>query len=368
MIFLSYAREDRALCDEIESDLAAAGFPLVKDEPQPEANPSWRSGVRQSMQESQTMLILWSGHAEGSPWVEQEIRAFDGIRVWLVVDDTSLPAGLSDRDLTVRGSSPLHEALSAYVRPSRGFRHPRRAREPIWRRDDVRRAAKQALDRVRRQPRPDRTLTQIDRDVFVLEPYELPFRRIAADVLLGVGPVTVRQYEQFLAEAGAPAHQAIDLSVDRHDLPVVAVTWYEAEACAEWFGGTLPTEMEWQHAAETAAALPYATATGAIDPALAWFGGQFAIGDRKPASHYPPNAGGFHGMCGNTWDWCATRWDGHRVIRGGSWQDGRRFCAARARYRNAPVDRDCTVGFRVRVQAKRIRSGEYAVVSRAVSG
>jgi hypothetical protein len=368
MIFLCYAREDRGRCEEIEAGLAAARFPLVKDEPQPEANPSWRSRVRQSMQDSQTMLILWSEHAEGSPWVEQEIRAFHGIRVWLRVDDTPLPAGLSDRDLPVHDSSALCAVLSTHVQRSRGSRRLFRSHAPARSRRDVRRAAKQALDRVRRQRRPDRTLTQIGRDGFVLGAYEMAFRTIAGDVLLGVGPVTVRQYGQFLAEAGAPAHHAIDRAPDRHDFPVVAVTWYEAQACAEWLGGTLPAEAEWQQAAETAAVFPYATATGAIDPALAWFGCQFATADRKPASDYPANAGGFHGMCGNTWDWCATRWDGHRVIRGGSWQDTRRFCAARARYRNAPVDRDCTVGFRVRLQARRIRSGEYAVVSRGVSG
>ena len=71
---------------------------------------------------------------------------------------------------------------------------------------------------------------------------------------MDVHEVTVAQYKTFAAATGRTVRtsgQGIELSrlspTDRH--PIVFVTWYEAEAYAEWTGKRIPTEAEWEYAA-----------------------------------------------------------------------------------------------------------------------
>jgi len=61
-------------------------------------------------------------------------------------------------------------------------------------------------------------------------------------------PVTRRQYGEFVAATG---HDAAPDRL-RDDCPVVHVTGQDAEAYARWAGKALPTEAEWEFAAEGA--------------------------------------------------------------------------------------------------------------------
>jgi len=126
------------------------------------------------------------------------------------------------------------------------------------------------------------------------------------------------------------------------DLPVMHVSWFEADAFARWRGARLPTEAEW----EKAAAL-HGSETGHLD--------QLDFG--------PGPAGPFVGDC---WEWTATWFDGYpgfrafpypeysqvffgaeyRVLRGASWAT--RPSVARATFRNwdYPERRQIFAGFR----------------------
>jgi formylglycine-generating enzyme required for sulfatase activity len=170
-------------------------------------------------------------------------------------------------------------------------------------------------------------------------------------VHLAATPVTNAQYRRFLEATGyASPPTWARAAFRRPDAPVVGVTWFEAMAYAAWCGGDLPSRAEWEWAATGGdPGVEYGTAQGRLSQAMAHFGVALGEGAPCPSEAYPPNRLAFSGMCGNTWDWCRTSDGSHQVICGGGYMDAALFCRARAAYRNAAIDRDCCVGFRIRI-------------------
>jgi iron(II)-dependent oxidoreductase len=154
-------------------------------------------------------------------------------------------------------------------------------------------------------------------------------------------PVTNGAYAEFVADSGAepPMYWERDgeggwLTTTFGDrrpldpsLPVVHVSWHEADAFARWAGKRLPTELEWEAAA------------GGADRERANLD-QLAFGCR-PAGAYAdaPSDCGAVQMLGDVWEWTASDFDAypgfeafpypeysevffgpeHKVLRGGAW-------------------------------------------------
>lgn len=146
------------------------------------------------------------------------------------------------------------------------------------------------------------------------------------------------------------------------NLPRERVTWYEAMAFCYWLSqrtGTsiiLPTEMQWQRAAQGDDGLTYPYGD-TFDKNLA----NTREGDIKKTTsitQYPQGASpyGVVDMSGNVGEWTLSQWDNdslditdhkERVLRGGSWYVNRHNSRSTSRNWNDPNFRVNYNGFRV---------------------
>ena len=154
-------------------------------------------------------------------------------------------------------------------------------------------------------------------------------------------------------------------------LPVMHVSWFEAEAFARWAGRRLPTELEWEKAA--------AWGPGATAPSRFPWGDEPATEERANLDHtaFGPAPAGAHaagasgygllGMTGDAWEWTSSRFEGYpgfapfpyreyssvffggdyRVLRGGSWATSSRVAVNTFRNWDHPGRRQIFAGLRL---------------------
>ena len=198
----------------------------------------------------------------------------------------------------------------------------------------------------------------VDLDAFYIDPHE----------------VTVGEYKAFLLESGyaASLHRNLSEFSPTDDHPIVAVSWHDAMAYAQWAGKRLPTEAEWEKAARGGLMdMHFPWGNDEIDSSKANYGNTHGL--TVPVGSYPANTYGLYDMAGNVAEWCMDPWDsnfyansplenpfaGHksrdatigdyksirglRVVRGGSWShtaspsfwvSGRHKSEAAKRYNN----------------------------------
>ena len=194
---------------------------------------------------------------------------------------------------------------------------------------------------------------------------------------LGVFAVTQEQYQRVMG--GNPSYfsptgdgRAEVVGLDTLLFPVEQVSEEDANAFCRKLSKLpeeqtenrvyrLPTEVEWEYAARAGTTTPFHFGK-ALGSARANFDGNYPYGGaaRGPnlertcaVGSYPPNPFGLYDMHGNVDEWCSdvhgNHYDGYgRMLRGGSWWFGARFC--RAAYTADPGSRNCS-GFRVACNA-----------------
>ncbi|NNC72139.1 MAG: formylglycine-generating enzyme family protein [Sphingomonadaceae bacterium] len=130
---------------------------------------------------------------------------------------------------------------------------------------------------------------------------------------------------------------------DAANQPVVQVAYEDAQAYAEWAGGALPSEAQWEYAALGGEAARDEPMSPNGTPSANFYQGVFPRRDlgedgftgRAPAGCYPPNGYGLYDMIGNVWEWTTAEGRGvpdAGVIKGGSFLCAANYCA---RYRPA---------------------------------
>lgn len=163
--------------------------------------------------------------------------------------------------------------------------------------------------------------------------------------------------EKWLPQAGYENH------------PVANVSWYGAKAFADWVGGSLPTEAQWEYACRAGTTTAYSYGNTANDNYM-W--NQYGVSGLTPAKvgSKLPNAWGLYDMHGNVLELCSDWYDENyglsaaqlsgtvtnpsgpatgsdRVVRGGSFAHHATLARSAARMTNAPDDTIIYCGFRV---------------------
>ena len=164
--------------------------------------------------------------------------------------------------------------------------------------------------------------------------------------------------------------------------PVEKISWYDAiEFCERLSRLTqrayrLPSEAEWEYACRAGTKTPFHFGE-TITPDLANYNGNYTYADASKGKYREEttpvgsfqiaNAFGLYDMHGSVWEWCEDHWHDNyevapsegsawlsendnqpRLLRGGSWYYPPWYCRCADRsWRNAPVSRNCLIGFRV---------------------
>ena len=191
--------------------------------------------------------------------------------------------------------------------------------------------------------------------------------------------ITNVQYRAFVEAMNRPTPRGHngektweDETLNGDTQPVVGVTWFDAQAFAEWIGGSLPTEAQWERAARGTASRTYPW--GDIPPKARQHANFARRYNRPmPVGQFPKGESpdGIADLAGNVWEWCLDEYNPTayqrnekdvprnplnlrfrdvlraRVIRGGAWDVGRAFLRSSLRFKFYPLDSTHTIGFRV---------------------
>jgi len=183
------------------------------------------------------------------------------------------------------------------------------------------------------------------------------------DYYMGETQVTIGQYLQFCKAVGKhypewleegskyniykgtnDSYKSIGMTESNTNHPITGVSWHDAVAFANWAGGRLPTEEEWESAAKGGQNFTYAGSDNIND--VAWYAGN-SENKTHPVKTKIANGYGLYDMSGNVWEWTNTTSGSSSVLRGGGWYRDAESCRLDGRSYDFPDGRYNFNGFRV---------------------
>ncbi len=147
----------------------------------------------------------------------------------------------------------------------------------------------------------------------------------------------------------------------RGNMPVSQITWYDAQAFAEWMGCRLPTEAEREYATRANTTTPFYTGDSlTLDQA---YFNNISGREAMPVGSFPPNAFGLYDMHGNMGEWCSDWYVEYdlkeisnprgpetgqqKVLRGGGFEVSAQECRSAYRVGVPPGNRSAGISFRI---------------------
>ena len=165
-----------------------------------------------------------------------------------------------------------------------------------------------------------------------------------------------------------------DESWGRDTRPVMNVSWWDAQAYANWLSREknqicrLPSEAEWEYAARASTTTKYSWGDeiGKNNANCDGCGSEWDNKQTAPVGNFKSNVFGLHDMHGNVWEWVQDPWHdsyesspenskswevngdfSSRVARGGSWALTPFFLQSTGRFTRSPELLNIAIGFRV---------------------
>jgi formylglycine-generating enzyme required for sulfatase activity len=145
--------------------------------------------------------------------------------------------------------------------------------------------------------------------------------------------------ECFIAGVCEPSvlHEDRPQDFNKPRQPVVFVNWEDARTYCSWRGGNLPTEAQWEVAAE-------GKKLGG-----AHFGQPYGNSAPEIIGKFEANSQGLYDMMGNVYEWTLNEYASsgkNKVVRGGAWNSASHFLRTSDRVGKDPELRYSDVGFR----------------------
>jgi formylglycine-generating enzyme required for sulfatase activity len=392
-IFLSYASEDRTRIEPIRLALVGQGHDIFYDREDLKPGEAFDAKIRAAIERCDLFVCFLTPHTvDAGSYTLNELSVAQ--RKWPSADGRVLPVILADvprKDipaylrsvtcLTPEGNVTASVSDAVHLL-ARAHRRRRLRKIAVWAVAIlipaaaatywlVQRAAVSAKDGV--------PLVRIEGGVFRMGDDEFfPLRDVyVSPFYIDAVEVTTARYAKFLEANGALAPPAewerVDLAKNG-DLPVIGVSWADADAYCQWIGRRLPTEAEWERAARDGdqRKYPWGNDEPGADKAVfarqveyAYEGGLERVGSLEAGR----SADGVYDLEGNVSEWVADWFTESfsvddvrnprgpatgekKVIRGSGWHEPVERIGGSRRYQASPENRTDDVGFRCAMDAE----------------
>jgi formylglycine-generating enzyme required for sulfatase activity len=391
-IFLSYASEDRPRIEPIRYALAEQGHDVFYDREDLKPGESFDSKIRAAIERCDLFVCFLTPHTvDSGSYTLNELAVAE--RRWPLADGRVLPVILADvprQDIpaylrSVTCLTPVGNvtaSVSDAVHILAQIHNRRRMRKlAMWAVAiliPVAAASYWLMQRAAISSKDGAPLVRIEGGVFTMGDDEFfPIREVYVNPFYIDGvEVTTERYAKFLAANGSLAPpdewESVDLK-KQGQLPVVGVSWNDAQAYCQWIGKRLPTEAEWERAARDSDQRKYPWGNEEPGAARAVYGhrAESAYGgglERVGTLDAGRSREGVYDLEGNASEWVSDWFTesfsvddvrnpkgpptgAKKVIRGSGWHEPVERIGGSRRYQASPDNRTDDVGFRCAMDA-----------------
>ena len=386
-VFLSYASEDRNRIEPIRYALAEQGHDIFYDREDLLPGEAFDSRIRSAIERSDLFVFFLTPHTvDAGSYTLNELSVCE--RRWPRADGRVLPVILADvprQDipaylrsvtcLTPVGNitASVSDAVLRLARAHNRRRMRKLATLAIAILIPVAIAAYWLVQRGAGSTKDGVSLVRIEGGTFTMGDDEFfPMREVFLNPFyIDATEVTTARYSKFLQANGslAPPDDWDSVDLKKHgDLPVVGVSWNDADAYCQWVGRRLPTEAEWERTARDSDQRKYpwgndepgaGKAAYARKAEHAYEGGLERVGSLEAGR----SREGVYDLEGNVSEWVSD-WFAEsfsvddvrnpkgppsgekKVIRGSGWHEPVERIGGSRRYQASPDNRTDDVGFR----------------------